>query len=75
MESAVILLEFLPLGAGERDAAERTLAVAKRAFARKRKQIGGVIPPDTLAALGISPAARPQELGIDSWRSIASALP
>jgi len=73
VESAVILLRPLP----DADAAgiEHMLAIAKRAFARKRKQLGGIFPPELLRSVGVEPGARPQELGLDSWRAIASVLP
>lgn len=74
VDSAIVLVEPLPQTGSDTDT-ERMLSVAKRAFARKRKQLGGIFPPDVLASLGISPAARPQELGLDSWRAIASVLP
>lgn len=73
VDSAVILLEPLP-GTG-RSENERVLALAKRAFAHKRKQLASSLPESALRDATIMPSARPQELSLEQWRALASALP
>ncbi len=69
VDSAVVLLE--PTGA-DRASNERVLALARTAFGQKRKQLATSIPADALAAAGIVPTARPQELSVDDWRKLGS---
>ena len=45
----------------DREENERVMAVAKKAFGQKRKQL----------KFGPRPTARPQELSVDDWRHIA----
>jgi 16S rRNA (adenine1518-N6/adenine1519-N6)-dimethyltransferase len=72
VDSAVILLE--PHPGADRGANERVLDLARSAFARKRKQLGSLFPPDSLRSAGIAPSARPQELSPDDWRRLAAGL-
>ena len=61
----------------------RALALASAAFAHRRKKVAnalaGVAPPDevsaALADAGVDGARRPQEIGLDRWLALATALP
>ncbi|MAF81096.1 ribosomal RNA small subunit methyltransferase A [bacterium] len=64
---------------------EQIIGLAKRFFGHRRKQIGGImknqlhIEPDliaaTLAETGLEGTARPQELTVEDWKSLAEKLP
>lgn len=66
------------------DEVKRVFRLAKAAFAGKRKQLhntlqsfAGTSPEELdkkLKKTGISPTARPQELGVDDWRRLAKNL-
>ena len=66
------------------DERERILAVAKKFFQGKRKQMGGQMkrlfnlsPEDILAVCdqaGIQPSMRPQEVGVEQWKELSIAL-
>ncbi len=64
---------------------EEIIALARRFFQAKRKQIGGTlarileISPTRVARhlheLGLRPAQRPQELALEQWRALVLSLP
>ncbi|MCC6934488.1 MAG: ribosomal RNA small subunit methyltransferase A [Candidatus Yanofskybacteria bacterium] len=74
VDSAVVRLALSPLTAAERSSNKDILAIAKRAFGQKRKQLTASIDEAVLQAAGIPPHARPQELSVDDWRRIALAF-
>jgi len=74
VDSAVIRLDTLP-PASRYTASATLLEVAKRAFARKRKQLTATIPENVLAKAHIEPTRRPQELSVTQWQDIVAALP
>jgi 16S rRNA (adenine1518-N6/adenine1519-N6)-dimethyltransferase len=59
----------------KREIAEKILAVAKKAFGQKRKQLKATMPVEALERAALSPTARPQELSVDQWRRLAAVLP
>ena len=59
VDSAVVRLDMRP--EADRDLNKRVMALAKRAFAQKRKQLH----------MGPRPSARPQELSVDDWKQLA----
>lgn len=59
VDSAVVRLDMRP--DADRELNERVMAMAKKAFARKRKQLG----------FGPRPSARPQELSVEDWKNLA----
>lgn len=70
VDSAVIKLELQEQNKELREQNEDILALAKKAFGQKRKQLKATIPVARLACAGIPPTARPQELSIDQWRAL-----
>jgi 16S rRNA (adenine1518-N6/adenine1519-N6)-dimethyltransferase len=72
VDSVVIHLRVKP--DTDRAAAERVLALAKRVFAHKRKQLKATIAPEALIASRINPSARPQELGPEDWQRVVTNL-
>lgn len=70
VDSAVVLLTPRPPAGDE----EAVLALAKRAFAHKRKQLKASVPADCFEKAGIPSSRRPQELTTDDWRSLATAF-
>ncbi|HXV26665.1 MAG TPA: 16S rRNA (adenine(1518)-N(6)/adenine(1519)-N(6))-dimethyltransferase RsmA [Candidatus Paceibacterota bacterium] len=71
VESSVVIIRPRMVSAEERAGTERALAVAKRAFAHKRKKITSSVAPETLSACSISPSARPQELTVADWMCLS----
>lgn len=69
VDSAVVKIEIHP--SADRDANERILAIAKKSFGQKRKQLKASIPAETLERAGIAPTARPQDLSVDQWRLLS----
>ncbi len=72
VDSAVVRLDIQPLEDSEKQGNEIILALAKKAFGQKRKQLKSVFDPDALKAANIKPSARPQELSVDDWIRLAS---
>jgi len=70
VDSAVVKLDIRPGATG----VPGLMEVAKKAFAQKRKQLKATVPVQALAEAGIDPKIRPQELSLDQWRRIATAL-
>lgn len=73
VDSAVVRL-VPSVAATDTDLNLRILAVAKKAFGQKRKQLKATIPSETLQKAGIPVSVRPQELSLDQWSLIAQAL-
>lgn len=83
VNSAVVMItphaDMMPL-----EVREVTLAVAKRFFQGKRKQIGGQmqrifgLKTDEVVRIcdtcGIQPTMRPQEVGLEQWKKLAGLL-
>lgn len=83
VHSAVILItphpDMLPL-----EIREGILAVAKKFFQGKRKQMGGQMKrlfgldeqavAQVFTAVGITPLMRPQEVGVEQWKNLAELL-
>lgn len=67
VDSAVIRLIPIPC---DRAHNERILALAKKAFGQKRKQLKATIPEAVLLQTGIDPKTRPQELSVDNWNHL-----
>ncbi len=73
VDSAVVRL--IPSGdTADTDTHQRILAIAKKAFGQKRKQLKATVPVEALEKAGIPVSARPQELSLDQWRLVAQAL-
>lgn len=72
VDSAVIMLE--PKPNAQREDNERIIALAKRAFIHKRKQLGSSFLEEALKNAGIDPSARPQELSVAQWEALAVNL-
>lgn len=72
VDSAVIALE--PTPEIDRHECEKVLALAKKAFAHRRKQLGSSVPAPALEKAGIKPTARPQELSPSQWQALAGTL-
>jgi 16S rRNA (adenine1518-N6/adenine1519-N6)-dimethyltransferase len=57
---------------------ERLFALARQAFAQRRKMLrrslAGTVDAAAFAAAGISPEARPEQLGVDDWGRLAGVL-
>lgn len=70
VDSAIIKLETRNLKL-ETASAQKILALARRAFGQKRKQLKATIPIEHLERAGIPPTARPQELSLAQWRTLA----
>lgn len=68
VDSAVIHIS--PDARADRSANGRVMALAKQAFAQKRKQLGTTLGTAVLLAANIPPKTRPQELSIDDWRRL-----
>ncbi len=71
VDSAVIKIEPLDT---DLEVNRHILALARRAFGQKRKQLAGNIPREALLEAGIPPTARPQELSVDDWRKLADVV-
>jgi 16S rRNA (adenine1518-N6/adenine1519-N6)-dimethyltransferase len=74
VDSAVITLDIEHQTETQRARALRVLALAKPAFAQKRKQLTATIASDVLKHADIKPSARPQELSIAEWIRLAGDL-
>ncbi len=61
VDSAVIKLDPKTLDQEHREENQKILALAKKFFAHKRKQMG----------IGPNPSSRPQELSVDDWKRLA----
>lgn len=80
--SAVVLLTPRP-PAAPREVIERACELAAAAFTRRRKKLANAVPLDLprgeaaprIAALGLDPGARPQEVALDGWLALARAFP
>jgi len=48
--------------------------LVKKAFSQRRKQIGTILRGANFEAAGINPASRPEELYVEDWCRLASAL-
>lgn len=72
VDSAVVTLKSRE--SVDRDEAGRVLAIARKAFGQKRKQLKATLPQEALERADIRPTARPEELSLDQWRRIALAL-
>jgi 16S rRNA (adenine1518-N6/adenine1519-N6)-dimethyltransferase len=72
VDSAVISLKTIPNTDKTRN--EKVIALAKKAFAHKRKQIGSSFPKETLQRTNIDPTRRPQELSIEDWLRLTTEL-
>lgn len=68
VDSAVIKLDILLNGDKIRN--ESVLALAKKAFGQKRKQLKASVPLGMLEKAKIASTARPQELSVDDWRRL-----
>jgi 16S rRNA (adenine1518-N6/adenine1519-N6)-dimethyltransferase len=74
VDSAVIRLEVENRGPSQKEHAKTILALAKKAFEHKRKQLKSSIDPAILERANISPEIRPQELSVENWSAIAREL-
>ncbi len=74
VDSAVIKLDIERHTDTERALALRVLAIAKPAFAQKRKQLKSSVDSEALRNADIKPSARPQELSIENWRCLAKEI-
>jgi 16S rRNA (adenine1518-N6/adenine1519-N6)-dimethyltransferase len=74
VDSAVIRLDIPTSDSGASGSAPAILAIARRAFAHKRKQLKATVPVKALERAGISPSARPQELSAEQWGEVAAAF-
>src|SRR3989344_8360604 len=72
VDSAIIKLKPKQ-GAGsiEQGTIDRVLALAKKAFAGKRKQLKNTLPEIDFEKLGIKKESRPEELFLDQWIRIS----
>lgn len=79
VESVVFRLVPRPLGAGPRARADRAVALARRAFQRRRKTLAnalsGVADAATLRRAGLDPSARPETVAPEAWLALASEVP
>lgn len=71
VDSMVVKLETCNTN---REANEKILAVARKAFGQKRKQLSATIQIESLHKAGIDPKTRPQELSIDDWVHLVSGI-
>ena len=69
VDSAIIKL--VPKDDADGKNNERILAIAKKAFAGKRKQLKNTIGKEILEKVGIRPESRPEELSLDDWLKLA----
>lgn len=76
VESVLVEVRRDPPGL-DSDPAE-ILACARRAFGQRRKMLrrslGDTVTPDTFIRAGVEPTARPEELDLDAWDRLATAL-
>lgn len=72
IDSAIIKL--VPKEGISTEENEKALAIAKKAFAGKRKQLQNTLKGINLESLGINPASRPEELSTEDWLKIASEV-
>ncbi len=68
VDSAVIALHTL--SDADRAANEGILRLARGAFGQKRKKLSATIAPEILAAAGLDPSRRPQELSVGQWQAL-----
>ena len=75
VDSAIIKLKPKQ-GAGsiEQGTIDRVLALAKKAFAGKRKQLKNTLPEIDFEKLGIKKESRPEELFLDQWIRISKQV-
>jgi 16S rRNA (adenine1518-N6/adenine1519-N6)-dimethyltransferase len=57
---------------------EVLFSLVRRAFGQRRKMLrrslNGAVTPDEFARAGVSPEARPEQIGIDEWGRLADAV-
>jgi 16S rRNA (adenine1518-N6/adenine1519-N6)-dimethyltransferase len=78
VESALVRIERGPQPDGFTDAdRERMFALVRTAFGQRRKMLrrslAGVVTPEQFDTAQISPAARPEDLGLDAWVALTRA--
>jgi 16S rRNA (adenine1518-N6/adenine1519-N6)-dimethyltransferase len=79
VESALVRIERGPQPAGFTDADRaRMFALVRTAFGQRRKMLrrslAGIVTPEQFAAAQISPAARPEDLGLDAWVALTRSV-
>lgn len=76
--SSVVRMRPLPAGPIEVRDGECLEALVKLAFSRRRKTLrnalGGMATPDDLAAIGLDPGARPEQVAVSDWVALANRL-
>jgi 16S rRNA (adenine1518-N6/adenine1519-N6)-dimethyltransferase len=73
-----VLLEIVRRPAPAVDAdATRLFALVRTAFGQRRKMLrrslAGIVEPEAFARAGVSPEARPEELGVEAWGRLTDA--
>lgn len=71
VDSAVVRLMPKQLEQQQRVRAEAVLALAKKAFAQKRKKLSNSIDRVRLEEAGIDPSLRPQHVSVALWQNLA----
>jgi 16S rRNA (adenine1518-N6/adenine1519-N6)-dimethyltransferase len=80
VDSALLRIERRPAPAVDAPAAVRDelFRLARLGFGQRRKMLrrslGGAVPPGAWAAAGIDPATRPEQLGVEDWGRLATAV-
>lgn len=79
VESALVRIERGTPPAGFTDAdRERLFGLVRTAFGQRRKMLrrslAAVVGAEQFASAGVSPEARPEDLGLDAWVSLTTAL-
>jgi 16S rRNA (adenine1518-N6/adenine1519-N6)-dimethyltransferase len=79
VDSALVRIQRRPAPevAGTADERRRLFALARQAFAQRRKMLrrslAGRVGPDEFARAGVAPEARPEQLAIEDWARLAQA--
>lgn len=79
VESVVLRVEPARLDAARRRAVAGAVALARRAFQKRRKTLanalGGRVPPESFAAAAVDPSLRPEDVPPEGWVRLAVAIP